>query len=314
MISKDDVLAARDRIRKHVHETPLLRSGRLGDAAGVRLGIKCESFQKTGSFKARGALNAMLQLSEAERMRGVVTVSAGNHAAALAWASSMVGAECITVMPESAPTSKIEATRGYGGQVELVGGERQRIFDRAEEIAAAGRVMVHPFEDDRVAAGAGTVGLEILEQAPDARTVIVPIGGGGLIAGIAVTMKATNPAIRVIGVEPEGAAAMRHSLDAGSPQKITPQSVADGLAAPLVGAMTLEAARRYVDDVVLVTDDEILASLRDLALYAKLVVEPAGAAALAALATGRARPTPGSEVVVVVSGGNVDLSRLKTLL
>lgn len=315
MISKDDVLAARERIRTRVQETPLLRSTRLGDACGgVRLAFKCESFQRTGSFKSRGALNAVMQLTAAERARGVVTVSAGNHAQALAWAASVVGTSCITVMPEAAPRSKVEATRGYGGTVEQIGGERQRIFDRANQIAAEGRVMIHPFEDDRVAAGAGTVALEILEQSPRVDTVVVPIGGGGLIAGIAVVLKETRPDIRIIGVEPEGANAMRRSLDSGSPQRVEPRTVADGLAAPMAGAMTFEAVRRFVDDVVVVTDDEILAALRDIALYAKLVVEPAGAAALAALATGRAKADRGAEVVAIASGGNVDLERLKSLL
>jgi threonine dehydratase len=255
-----------------------------------------------------------MQLSAAERARGVVTVSAGNHAQALAWAASIVGTECITVMPEAAPRSKVEATRGYGGVVEQIGGERQRIFDRAHQIAAEGRVLIHPFEDDRVAAGAGTVGLEILEQAPTVGTLIVPIGGGGLIAGIAVALRATRRDIRIIGVEPEGAAAMRRSLDTGTPQTVEPRTIADGLAAPMAGAMTFDAVRRFVDDVVVVTDEEILQSLRDITLYAKLVVEPAGAAALAALATGKVRAGQGSDVVAVLSGGNVDLERLKALL
>ena len=314
MITTGDVQSARERIRSRVHETPVLYSTRLGAPLGVRLGFKCESFQRTGSFKARGALNAVMLLTAAERAQGVVTVSAGNHAQALAWASSVVGTSCVTVMPEVAPRSKVEATRGYGATVEQIGGERQRIFDRAHEIAAQGRVLVHPFEDAAVAAGAGTVGLEILEQAPRASTVVVPIGGGGLIAGLAVAMKEARPDLRIIGVEPEGANAMRRSLDAGSPQRVEPKTVADGLAAPMAGAMTLEAVRRYVDDVVVVTDDEIVAALRDLLLYAKLVVEPAAAAGLAALATGKATAPRDSEVIVVLSGGNVDLERLKSLL
>ena len=315
MISKGDVLSARERIRDRVHETPLLTSTRLGAAAGgVRLGLKCESFQRTGSFKARGALNAVLQLDAAQRARGVVTVSAGNHAQALAWAASAVGTSCIAVMPETAPRSKVEATQDYGGIVEQIGGPRQRIFDRAQEIAAAGRVLIHPFEDERVAAGAGTVGLEILEQAPRAATVIVPIGGGGLIAGIAVALRETNPDLRIVGVEPEGANAMRRSLDAGAPQHVEPNTVADGLAAPMAGEMTFEAVRRHVDDVAVVSDDDILAAMRDLMRYAKLVVEPAAAAGLAALLMGRIPAEKGSEVVLVVSGGNVDLDRIKALL
>ena len=314
MITKADIVAARDRIRAHVHLTPVVASIQLGDASGTRLSLKCESLQRTGSFKARGALNAMLQLSAAERARGVVTVSAGNHAQALAWAASFTGAECITVMPEGASQAKIRATEGYGGKVELVGGEKQRAFDRALEIASQGRVMVHPFEDDRVAAGQGTVALELLEQVPDVEVVVVPIGGGGLISGMAVAIKSIKPDVRVYGVEPVGAPTMRQSLDAGAPQKISPKTVADGLAAPIVGAMTLDAVRRFVDDVLLVTDEEILAALRDVASHAKLLVEPAGAAAVAAILTGKIPTVRNANVVCVLSGGNVDLERLKTIL
>lgn len=315
MITKDDIAAARERIGLHVHETPVVTSTRLGNrSGGIHLRLKCESMQRTGSFKARGALNAMMQLTHAEKARGVVTVSAGNHAQALAWAAAIVGAECIAVMPEGSSKAKIEATEGYGGKVELVGGERQRAFDRAQEIASQGRVMVHPFEDPRVAAGQGTVALELLEQCKDLNTVVVPIGGGGLIAGVAVAIKSIKPDVRVIGVEPEGAAAMRASLDAGTPQNISPNTVADGLAAPMVGAMTLDAVRRYVDDVVLVTDEEILSALRDLLGYAKLLVEPAAAAGVAALLSGKIAVERGSEVAAIISGGNVDLDRLKTLL
>jgi len=314
MISKDDITAARERIRPHIHETPLLSSTRLGNAAGgVRLLLKCESMQRTGSFKARGALNAMMQLSHAERARGVVTVSAGNHAQALAWACAVVGAECITVMPEGASKTKIEATEGYGGKVELAPG-KQAAFDRANEIAKAGRVMVHPFEDPRVAAGQGTAALELLEQAKDLNTVVVPIGGGGLISGVAVAIKESRPDVRVIGVEPEGAAAMRKSLDAGSPQSVTPDTVADGLAAPMVGALNLDIAKRYVDDVVIVSDAEILSALSAMMTYAKLVVEPAAAAGYAALQSGKIASEKGACVAVIVSGGNVDMQRLKTLL
>ena len=315
MITKDDVTAARHRIQPHIHQTPVISSTRLGNrAGGVHLALKCESMQRTGSFKARGALNAMMQLSHAEKARGVVTVSAGNHAQALAWAAGMVGSECIAVMPEGASRSKIEATEGYGGKVELVGGEKARAFERAQQIASEGRVMVHPFEDPRVAAGQGTVGLELLEQCPDMQLLVVPIGGGGLISGVATAIKSENPDVRIIGVEPEGAATMRRSLDAGSPQQIPVETVADGLAAPMVGAMTLEATKRYVDDVILVTDEEILSAMRDLLAYAKLVVEPAAAAGIAALLNGKVKADRGAKVVAILSGGNVDIARLKTLL
>lgn len=315
MITKDDIADARRRIQPHIHQTPVISSTRLGNrAGGVHLSLKCESMQRTGSFKARGALNAMMQLSHADKAKGVVTVSAGNHAQALAWAAGMVGAECVAVMPEGASASKVEATQGYGGKVELVGGEKARAFERAQQIAAEGRVMVHPFEDPRVAAGQGTVGLELIEQCVDMKTLVVPIGGGGLISGVAVAIKSERPDVRIIGVEPVGAATMRQSLDAGSPQQIPVETVADGLAAPMVGAMTLEATRKFVDDVVLVSDDEILAAMRDLLVYAKLLVEPAAAAGVAALLTGKVTADRGSSVVAILSGGNVDVARLKTLL
>jgi threonine dehydratase len=315
MITKDDVEAALKRIRPHVHETPVVTSTRLGNrAGGIRLSLKCESMQRTGSFKARGALNAMMQLSHAEKAKGVVTVSAGNHAQALAWAAAIVGAECIAVMPEGSSATKIEATQGYGGKVEVVGGERVRAFERAQQIASEGRVMVHPFEDPRVQAGQGTVGLEILAQCPQLDVVVVPIGGGGLISGIATAIKSARPNVRIIGVEPEGAPTMKAAIDAGSPQTISPKSVADGLSAPMVGTTTLATAKRYMDEHVLVSDDEILAALRDLLGYAKLLAEPAGAAATAALLTGKVKLDRGANVVALISGGNVDLERLKTLL
>ena len=315
MITKDDVAAARARIAPHLHATPLLSSTRLGDrAGGIRLHLKCECMQRTGSFKARGALNAMLQLSPAERARGVVTVSAGNHAQALAWASSKVGAQCVTVMPEGASEYKIAATRGYGGTVEVAAGERKNAFIRAQEIAAQGRVMVHPFEDERVAAGQGTVALEVLDRLPELRAMVIPIGGGGLIAGMAIAVKSQRPDVTIIGVEPEGAPTMRASLDARTPRQIATRTVADGLAAPMVGDMTLDVVRRYVDDVVLVTDDEIVAAMRDILAFTKILVEPAGAASVAALLSRRVRFDRAAPVAAVLSGGNVDLDRLRSLL
>jgi threonine dehydratase len=315
MITKDDVDAALKRIQPHVHETPVLTSTRLGNrTGGVHLMLKCELFQRTGSFKARGALNAIMQLSHAERARGVVAVSAGNHGQALAWAAATVGASCIVVMPEGSSETKIEATKGYGATVELVGGERVRSFERANQIASEGRVMVHPFENDHVAAGAGTVGLEMLVQCPKLDVVVIPIGGGGLISGVATAIKSARPDVRIIGVEPTGAATMKSALDAGAPVTISPKSIADGLSAPMVGTMTLAIAQKYMDDLVLVTDDEIGAAMRDLLSYVKLMPEPAGAAAMAALLSGKVPVQRGSHVAAIVSGGNVDLARLKQLL
>jgi threonine dehydratase len=314
MITKDDIEAARKRIRPHIHETPLLGSTRLGNAAGVELLLKLESFQRAGSFKTRGALNAMLQLSSAQKAKGVVTVSAGNHAQSLALAATLVGAKCTACMHETSSQTKIAATKGYGGTVELVAGERVDVFKRANELAAQGLTMVHPFDDAAVAAGAGTVALEMLEQRPDIQVLLVPIGGGGLITGVATAAKAIKPDIKIIAIEPEGAPTMKVALEAGSPQTITPKTIADGLSAPMVGAMNLEVVKRLVDDLVLVNDDDILAAMKSLMSYAKLVVEPAGAAATAALLSGKVKLPAGTRVATIVSGGNVDLDRLKTLL
>lgn len=314
MITKDDIDAARKRIRPHIHETPLVTSTRLGNAAGVELLLKLESMQRAGSFKTRGALNAVMQLSPAEKARGVVTVSAGNHAQSLALAATLAGAESISCMHVSSSPTKVKATQAYGGTVELVEGEKVHAFERARELAAQGRVMVHPFDDERVAAGAGTLALEMLEQRPDIQVIVVPVGGGGLITGVATAAKAVKPGIRIIAVEPEGAPTLKAALDAGSPQTITPRTIADGLSAPMVGAMNLDAARRLVDDLVLVNDDDILSAMRDLMAYAKLVVEPAGAAAVSALLSGKLKLETGARVAAIISGGNIDLDRLKTLL
>lgn len=315
MITKDDVDAALKRIRPHMHETPLVTSTRIGNrAGGIQLMLKCESLQRTGSFKARGALNAMMQLSHAERAKGVVTVSAGNHGQALAWAAATVGAQCTVVMPEGSSATKIEATKGYGAKVEIVGGERVRAFERAQQIASEGCVLVHPFEDARVQAGQGTVGLEILAQCKEFDVLVVPIGGGGLISGVATATKTERPTVRVVGVEPIGAPTMKAAMDAGSPQTISPKSIADGLSAPMVGASTFATAKKYMDELVLVSDDEIASALRDLLAYSKLVVEPAAAAGVAALLSGKIKLDRGSRVVAIISGGNVDLERLKTLL
>jgi threonine dehydratase len=217
-------------------------------------------------------------------------------------------------MPAHASAAKVEATKGYGGNVELVSGEVIRAFQRAEQIVSEGRVMVHPFMDPRVAAGQGTVALEILEQSADLDAVIVPIGGGGLISGVATVIKAVRPNVRMIGVEPRGAPTMRTSLDAGSPQTITVNTVADGLASPIVGQMNLDVVKRDVDDVLLVSEYEILSAMRDLFAYSKLVVEPAAAAGVAALLSGKITLDRGSRVVAILTGGNVDAERFRTLL
>jgi threonine dehydratase len=309
------IRVARERIAARVHHTPLLSATRLGARAGATLALKCESLQKTGSFKVRGALNKLVQLGDAERARGVITVSAGNHAQALAWAARDAGVRCTVVMPAAASRTKVEASRGYGADVVLHGANSIEAFARAHEVAAERSLsFVHPFDVVAIMGGAGTVGLEIVEQMPDVEDVIVPIGGGGLIGGIAVAVKELRPSARVYGVEPTGAAVMRESLDAGHAVRLTSvNTIADGLAAPMAGELAYEIVRRYVDDVVTVTDDEIRSAMRDILFSAKLLAEGAGAAATAAVITGRV-PVKGRRVVAVLSGGNVDAHRVVEVL
>ena len=310
------VRAARERIAGRLHTTPTMSSTRLGDAAGVRLVLKCENLQKTGSFKVRGALHKLSRLDAAAKARGVVTVSAGNHAQALAWAARDAGVAATVVMSTNASPAKIEASRGYGAEVVLHGASNIDAFAKARELEKERQLtFVHPFDDEDVAAGAGIVGLELLEQAPDLHAVVVPIGGGGLIAGMLVALKESNPKLRVFGVEPEGAPSMRRSLDEGHAVRLDAvNTVADGLAAPMAGELPYQIVRRYADDVVLLSDDAIADAMRQLLLSAKLLAEPAGAAAVAAVLSGALPLRRGERVAAVVSGGNIDLAKLASLL
>jgi threonine dehydratase len=315
MPTLEQISSARERISHYLHVTPVTTARLLGNEAGIVLFLKCENLQKTGSFKPRGALNKVSSLDEAARRRGVVTVSAGNHSQALAWAARTANVRATVVMPLTASRAKADASAGYGAEV-IRHGTTFEAFDRAQELATErGLVFVHPFDDDEVMAGAGTTGLEILDQVSEVDAIVVPVGGGGLIGGIAAAVKQLRPSVRVYGVEPHGAAAMRASLDAGRAvrlQKI--DTIADGLAAPMAGALTYEVVRRYVDDVVLVTDEEIASGVRALLSRAKLLAEPAGAAAVAAVLARRLPLQAGERVVAVVSGGNMDLPKLKEIL
>ena len=303
-------------IGDRVHRTPLMPSTQLGARLGVTLFHKCENFQKTGSFKARGALNAVSRLGDAERERGVVTVSAGNHAQALAWAARAAGVPCTVVMPAAASPTKVAASRGYGAEVVLYGASGMEAFAHAHQLERDRNLtFIHPFDDELIAAGQGTAGLELVRQADLVDVVVVPIGGGGLIAGIAVAVKRLAPNARVYGVEPQGAATMRMSLDEGHPVRAeTVNTIADGLAAPMAGQLNYEIVRRFVDDVVVISDDAIVHGLREMLTFTKLVVEPAGAAATAALLAGAIPLSRGERVVSVASGGNVDLEKLGSLL
>jgi len=301
-LSRDDVLAAREAIAGRLHRTPTFRSATLGE----RVFLKAELFQKTGSFKPRGVLNNLAALTPEERERGVIGISAGNHAQALAWGAAAEGLDALLVMWEGASEAKIAATRGYGAQVDLDSPGPTEAFARLDELVEqTGRTPVHPFDHPRTIAGQGTVGLEVLEDVPDADVVVVPVGGGGLIAGIATAVKGLKPGARVIGVEPELSPAMHEALAAGRSVPVSPASVADGLSAPFAGTNTLEIVRERVEPIVLVTEQEIEEAMRFLYTRAKLACEPAGAAATAALRAGKIALDRDETVVAVVSGGNV---------
>jgi threonine dehydratase len=309
-----DIREAAARIRGKIHRTPLFSASQLGERVGARLWLKCESFQKTGSFKARGALNKVLCLSDEERSRGLVTVSAGNHAAAVAWAARIAGCRAVVVMPSDAPASKIEAVRGYGAEI-VAHEDRATLFDRLDEVRQErGLTFVHPFDDPLVLAGAGTAGLEIAEDFPDVELVVVPVGGGGLLGGVASAVKQTKPDARVVAVELAEGPGLAPAIAAGKPIPIRrPATIADGMTPPFVGALPLAIALEAVDDIVTVTEAEILEAMRMLMTRAKLYVEGSGAAATAALLSGKVRVSPGMRTVAIVSGGNVDLSKLAAL-
>lgn len=313
LVSLSDIHAAADVIAPNVHRTPITSSKYLGDITGLSLYLKLEMFQKTGSFKPRGVLNKMASLTDEEKGRGVVSLSAGNHAQALAYAATMAGAPSVIVMPEGAVRAKVEATRGYGGEVVLTD---QDLLKTALEIQRErGMTLVHPFDDLHTIAGTGTLGLELIEDVPQVAVVICGIGGGGLISGVAAALKLQNPGIRVIGVEPEGAPGMTLALEKGDPVHMTTlDTVADGLAAPFVGQHNLDHVRAFVDDVITVKDSQIVEGMRLLLERTKVLAEPAGAASLAALLSGQAGLRGGESVVCVLSGGNVDSARLAELL
>ena len=305
-VTPDDVRRAAEVIRGSVHRTPTFSSRSLG--AGQHL--KAELFQRTGSFKARGALNRVRALSPGERGRGVIGVSAGNHAQALAWAAATEDVDALLVMWQGASSVKIDATRGYGATIDLEAPGPGAAFARLHELQEqTGRVFVHPFDDPVVIAGAGTVGLEILEDVPGVDTIVVACGGGGLVSGIAA---ACVPAgVRVVAVEPEGANALELGLAAGRPVPLTPNTIADALSAPFAGGVAIDVCGLLSVEVVLVSEDEICEAFRFLYSRAKLAAEPGAAAAVAAVLAGKVE---GEIVVSVVSGGNVSTNTASAIL
>ena len=311
----EDIRAAAVRLDGRVHRTPCWESRTFSELCGGRVWLKYENLQRTGSYKLRGALNRILTLPAVARARGVIAASAGNHGQGVAVAAQLAGVSATIVMPSQAPLAKVSATRGYGARVVLYG----EVFDEAHAEALRiaekdGLTYVHPFDDPAVMAGQGTVALEVLKAAPEVDTLVVPIGGGGLIAGMSVAAKSVRPAIRVVGVQAAGANAtyLAYHDRYESPLE-SPQSIADGLLTRAPGKHTLPLIRRYVDDVVTVSDESIAETVVLLMERAKTVAEPAGAVALAALLSGTV-PASGHTNCAIISGGNVDPNLMDRLL
>jgi threonine dehydratase len=315
MVDLEDIRRARGTITGVVHRTPLFSSVSLGKITGTDLYLKAENLQKTGSFKVRGAANKISTLN-GEESGGVITVSSGNHGQATAYVAGKASMPAVIMVPKGTPSAKIEAASAYGAEV-IVGGDLNdvdEIIGRALALAGERNLsIVHPFDDPLIIAGQGTIGLELLEDLPRLEAVIVPVGGGGLIAGIAAALKLSNPAVQVYGTGPQGACSLARSFGEKEPVQLSdmPETIADGIRTPTCGYFTLPLVQRYVEDVVTVTDEEILAALRLIWERCKLVVEPAAAAPLAALLAQKIKLPDGTRTACVLSGGNVDLGKVK---
>lgn len=314
LVSITDVEAAADRIEGVVVRTPLLPFPELSEGVGGDVRLKCENLQRTGSFKARGAANFVAQLTPDERERGVITYSSGNHGQALALAARSMGLRAVVVMPTTAPPVKVKGARRLGAEVIFEGTTSAHRYERARSMAdAEGLTMAPPFEHPYVIAGQGTVGREIAQDWPDVQLVLAPIGGGGLVSGTALALKAMISGVRVVGVEAAGAPTMRAALDAGKPVDLpSVDTIADGLKPVRVGDLTFQHAEKYLDDVVVVDDDRIREAAALLLGRRRLVVEFSGAAPVGALLAG-AVETEGLNVAAVLSGGNLDASHMTDL-
>jgi threonine dehydratase len=316
MVTLTDIHAARQRLGRAIYQTPCPVSLTLSRLCGCRTFFKLENLQMTGSFKERGALNKLLQLSDAERRAGVIAASAGNHAQGVAYHATRLGIRSTIVMPEATPLIKVTNTRDLGGEVVLRGSNYDEALDYARYLSAErGLTFIHAFDDDAIIAGQGTLGLELLEEETRFDAVIVPIGGGGMISGLAVAMKETQPGLRLIGVEPAHCASMKAALAASKPVEISAQpTIADGLAVKRAGARTLEMVRRYVDEIVTVTEDEIASAILKLLEIEKTVVEGGGAAPLAGVLFRKIAGLANKNVVMIVSGGNIDPNLLSKII
>ncbi len=315
-LDRSAVLAAAERIREGIVATPCTRTKAFEDVVPSALYLKFENLQRTGSFKDRGSLNRLLRLSPEERARGVLTASAGNHGQGLAYHGGRLGIPVTVVMPVNAPLNKVTNTRGYGAKVVLAGSILDESLEAAHGIAEdEGLVMVPAFDDPDIIAGQGTIGLEILEQVPDVDTVLVPVGGGGMIAGICIAIKEVRPEVRVIGIEAAAAASAKASREAGELVRIThSDTLADGIATKRIGDLTFPLIERYVDDLVAVGEDAIAAAILLLLEREKTVAEGAGAVPIAALRAGALSFAPDATVVAVLSGGNIDINMISRII
>lgn len=309
----NEIVKTKELIRKYIHETPLDYSNTLSRIINADVYLKMENLQKTGSFKVRGAFSRLIRLSEEERKRGVIAVSAGNHAQGVAYAAKALGIKATIVMPETAPISKYLATKSYGANVILYGKFLHEGMKKAEEIIReTGAILVHPYDDLNVILGQGTLGLELLDLKPD--VVIVPIGGGGLISGISLAMKSKLPNVKIIGVQSSASPSLKVSKDLGRLVEIEPSfSIADGILVKSPSELTYKITNELVDDIVLVDDDEIANAIMFLLERNKTVAEGAGAATVAALLSGKVS-YPGKKIVSIISGGNIDLSLLARII
>ncbi|HJU76255.1 MAG TPA: threonine ammonia-lyase [Gemmatimonadaceae bacterium] len=313
-LSLQDFIAVRERIAAHIKHTPLLTSRQLSEATGFDVRLKAEMFQRVGSYKIRGPLNKFALMPEEQKRRGVVCSSAGNHAQGVALAARIHGIRAVVCMAANATRSKVEATKAYGAEVVLKG----NIWDEANEVAkelvrTEGLTYVHPFDDEQLIAGQGTLGLEIVQDWPNVDAVVVPIGGGGLISGVAMAVKGHNPQIKVIGVESSDGPAMQQSVAAGKLETIDCRTIIDGLRVKRCGEINFSVVQRFVDEIVALPDRDIFDAMIWVMERCKLVVEGAAAAPVAALLHGLVKVPQGSRVVAVLSGGNVNLDQLRGL-
>jgi threonine dehydratase len=310
IITLSDIQNAAARIKPYIKRTPLFFDEDLSARFGSNFYLKHELLQKTGAFKVRGAFNKLLTLSDAEKRRGIVAVSGGNHAKAVAYAAKTLGCKALILMPEFTPKNYLEETKGYGAEVQLFP-KMADAFERAKELERGGLIYVHPFDDETVVAGQGTIGLEILEDAPQVTDVIVSIGGGGLAGGVAAAIKSSKPNVKIWGVETRGAASMRAALDANKIVTLSEiTSIARTLGAPAVAPLTFDLARKYLSDVTVVDDSEAVREMFYLLDKAKVLTEPATSCTLAAAEHLRENFTPESHVVLILCGGNIGLDDL----